>query len=1104
MTDVAGVVLGVVALWQTCVQAFDTIGSGQRYGMDYEVLRIKLEVERIRLLNWGEAVGISDGESSTRLDRRLVNGDVNKTVSSLLGCIHYVFLSSDQLQAKYGLESSTIPRMDQGNSVEAARPFALGAVFKKSYDALRRDAKDRQRTTNIAQIAKWAINDKRKFEIMVVEIKGYNDSLESLFPGLRLQVAGMMKLDIAQSEDLRQLQLVQDATVGGHSDIAQSVSARIEELVTINTARTELLTVSDTDEAAEEHDQPSVDDGSDIEEVPPGSPRNATALPKPPLTEYEKRMQFINNIFNKKETGALTVSVQGPSSYSSRTSAYCYWGEEKEDSWWMRHNYGHVTSKHASFDMYWKKTYMPNRDKSNRRRDDDYDFNSEEGAVLFDVESYRKYEHVDPGTVTIHGFALEAWDYEEIHNPKEQSILVSYSDPGDIQAKSLLRRIHELQTDPGKTGWIRPEIEEEDLKQFMGQDSIRPYERDRYFMSSFFSFLNRRDVFVDFLTTSTVGLHMSGDQPSGLWNMLWQIIVGKELGRRMEVYSRDSYTTGFTARVLANVIVSDLWIRNVELVLIDAKLDRTNLKKPETAEEVAQAEKWKDKGNNAMTNKDYEKAIEFYTEAMKIDLTNAIYRCNRAAATYALERFEESLEDAFVATLLDPKYAKAWSRLGAVCLKTERNRRAQEAYQTAITIASPAATAIMKKGIVDAKAAIEKQNKALADEKDLKKKHRLGTARSDQEWDIAMKTIEIHSRVHGQQVEGLLKFAEQMKWPFINETRDFAEEAYSDLRGGKTLPIDLHDWLFGLILPGKWFSYKIMAALVLATPCLAKSLGQAPYYECGLSLPKRSYWRIRTVLGRILGCLPGVRSVCGWLGLCPPVEFVPPLDVKPCYVRLKSREVTRLATRPSDNDVIYIGSRRRDGDTSLRPDEEVEQWMGEIKDSSNWIVPEPPIRQVSTVALQAIKLKRDNSAINQNEENSNVYRAQLQFKIDDSDRLVLFNLYTNPLFISLPACGLGPKGAHEAHLRELHRYEEKNIWTVERIKDHTAEDSEGAEVLIINATGEGAEVMARAWCSERGKNAVVRRTGGPCFVCAEKAASHVGLGTGVLIWVSSD
>ena len=104
------------------------------------------------------------------------------------------------------------------------------------------------------------------------------------------------------------------------------------------------------------------------------------------------------------------------------------------------------------------------------------------------------------------------------------------------------------------------------------------------------------------------------------------------------------------------------------------------------------------------------------------------------------------------------------------------------------------------------------------------------------------------------------------------------------------------------------------------------------------------------------------------------------------------------------------------------------------------------------------------------------------------------------VFVTLPPCRPGPDGMHKVHVRGLASYH-KDIWTVERLKDHTPEDVDG-DVMVINATGKGAEVLARAWCSERSKNAIIRRSGGPCYVCAVSAASKAGLGVGILIWVS--
>jgi hypothetical protein len=121
----------------------------------------------------------------------------------------------------------------------------------------------------------------------------------------------------------------------------------------------------------------------------------------------------------------------------------------------------------------------------------------------------------------------------------------------------------------------------------------------------------------------------------------------------------------------------------------------------------------------------------------------------------------------------------------------------------------------MKQGFEDAKSKVA--------ELDAKEKEE--TKPWDAKWDIIGKQMQIHLLVHESQVEALLKFAETLKWPCLNETRDVAEDVYSELRGGKTVLFDLWDLLFGVVLPGKWTAYKIMIALLLCTPSLSKELG---------------------------------------------------------------------------------------------------------------------------------------------------------------------------------------------------------------------------------------------------------------------------------------
>jgi len=72
----------------------------------------------------------------------------------------------------------------------------------------------------------------------------------------------------------------------------------------------------------------------------------------------------------------------------------------------------------------------------------------------------------------------------------------------------------------------------------------------------------------------------------------------------------------------------------------------------------------------------------------------------------------------------------------------------------------------------------------ISSESDKEWAHSLRSAFLDEHWEIMGKTPEPHSLVHEQQVEGLLHFAERITLPYINETRDYAEDAYSTIRGG--------------------------------------------------------------------------------------------------------------------------------------------------------------------------------------------------------------------------------------------------------------------------------------------------------------------------------
>ncbi|KAL2802583.1 hypothetical protein BJX63DRAFT_437734 [Aspergillus granulosus] len=629
----------------------------------------------------------------------------------------------------------------------------------------------------------------------------------------------------------------------------------------------------------------------------------------------------------------------------------------------------------------------------------------DEDNTLLDAESYGYYESPCAGTVTLEGFGLESWAHS---GPHRFSIPVNYASLPEVPMCKLLRRVDELRRGGVRVGRSM-ERDLWDLLEMVGDNGLKPYTARRspektLHIPDLYELLNRRDIVADLSQISSI---------------------------TAQAYATEGYA------------LSDF-----------------------ATEERAKAEEFKLKGNRSMDEQDCETAIELYRRAIEIDGLNAVYRCNLSAALSCLERYWASQEAAFIATELDPRYAKAWAQLGSAELKLGRTIKAREAYKRAIEVAGAGATATMKQGLVDAQATIDATLEAIESEKDLEKQYNLRKAHEDQNWDVYGKDLHRRSLVIERQAEGLLVFAERIRWPYIDVVRDRVKDVYKNFEAGLGIEFHLHDRLIGVTLPGKWFSFIIMSALIMCTPSIAEDLGVAHYYESGLYLSNASYWR---------GALP------------------------PKYTTISDATDLIIET-PSE--------------APLRgPDEEVEHYIADIEDASHWIIPEPPAQhvgnwEIKAIHLQPLSLEPDVAARLASGEldqltvdNETEYRARIDFQMNDSSETVTYTLHTNLVFISLMNCFADLMSAHEVHTRELPRYQ-TNICTVEMLKDCVPVDKNADGIVIINATANGARVPAQAWCAENGKNAIIRTKGGPCFACAVRAAGKLGLGVGVLIWVS--
>ena len=108
-----------------------------------------------------------------------------------------------------------------------------------------------------------------------------------------------------------------------------------------------------------------------------------------------------------------------------------------------------------------------------------------------------------------------------------------------------------------------------------------------------------------------------------------------------------------------------------------------------------------------MQSKDYPSAISFYSRAIALQPTNAIYLSNRAAAYSATLQHELAKQDAELATAADPKYTKAWSRLGLARFALGDAKGSMEAYRSGVEAEGNGGSEAMRKGFETAKRRVE-------------------------------------------------------------------------------------------------------------------------------------------------------------------------------------------------------------------------------------------------------------------------------------------------------------------------------------------------------------------------------------------------------------
>ncbi|CAZ84103.1 unnamed protein product [Tuber melanosporum] len=219
-------IAGLAGLFTTCLQLFDLVSTAESHSSACQTLLCKLEVEQVLLLKWGEAVGIFNPQDSDREERnetynkRLGDTPIRRAVFNILSCLKTTLEDTNNLVAKYGLQ----PLQSEDEAFDSSPPRS---AFRVAHEKLQRLLKLTQQQASFSRKTRWVVQDKAKFELLIVEIRGFNESLGRLLPEVAMIQQENTRAEVGESSDVAALKTLEEALKGAHDGLSDAASQRL-------------------------------------------------------------------------------------------------------------------------------------------------------------------------------------------------------------------------------------------------------------------------------------------------------------------------------------------------------------------------------------------------------------------------------------------------------------------------------------------------------------------------------------------------------------------------------------------------------------------------------------------------------------------------------------------------------------------------------------------------------------------------------------------------------------------------------------------------------------------------------------------------------------
>jgi hypothetical protein len=192
MAEAVGLAMGGVALaslFTSCIDCFEYVQLGRQFGTNYQRSLLKLDILKLRLSRWADAV------NGSQQDYNVATGPANEAqkVQEILGEIIELFANAEKVSAKYKMKAKP------GDLVAYNVNADLEPDLRSMHNKMRELAIKRQRRSSFAQKAAWALYEEKHFHRLIEDVTTLVDGLVELFPATQRR---LQQLSLEEAQEM--------------------------------------------------------------------------------------------------------------------------------------------------------------------------------------------------------------------------------------------------------------------------------------------------------------------------------------------------------------------------------------------------------------------------------------------------------------------------------------------------------------------------------------------------------------------------------------------------------------------------------------------------------------------------------------------------------------------------------------------------------------------------------------------------------------------------------------------------------------------------------------------------------------------------------------